>query len=324
MMSDQADNLRKLVHVSSEVAPAAVGGAPMIAVTGCRAGVGATTVAVNLAAVLADRGLRVLLVDADEERSNLAEAAGLRAACEFTLADALAGRCDIAESLATGPAGIKILSGGLRAVSSPGGNAARVVVDRRDALGGMQKAMSPVGHKELLGALKLLRGKFDLIVVDTGAGLSRTARRLWLRAQLAMLVTTSDDAAVMDAYAAVKLHIHGARDATCENLRVLVNKVESDRMAADAFRRLTNCCQRFLRQSVAALPALPWFGDREDAGANLRPRVWELADSPFGHAALWLGRAVGDVLDTCKPMVGERGAGSGERGARSEGLGARS
>ena len=54
------------------------GGPPMVVVTGGRAGVGATTVAVNLAAVLADRGERVLVVDAAEERSNLAESAGVR------------------------------------------------------------------------------------------------------------------------------------------------------------------------------------------------------------------------------------------------------
>jgi flagellar biosynthesis protein FlhG len=138
---------------------------------------------------------------------------------------------------------------------------------------------------------------FDVMVVDTGAGLSRTARRLWLRAQLVLLVTTSDDAAVMEAYAATKRHVTGAQDARCENVRLLVNKVESDRIADDAQRRLSHCCQRFLRQSVAALPALPRWDGREDASVGQHPRVWEGPNSKFGHAVLWLGRAIGDVLE---------------------------
>jgi len=163
--------------------------------------------------------------------------------------------------------------------------------------------------------LKSLRGAFDVMVIDAGAGLSRTARRIWLRAQLALLVTTSDDAAVMDAYAATKLHVVGARDATCENVRVLVNQAESDRAAADAHRRLTNCCQRFLRQSVAALPALPRFGDVDDVRVGQHPRVWDAPSSEFGHAVMWLGRAIGDVLEANVPTVRDVGSRRNRTGA---------
>jgi flagellar biosynthesis protein FlhG len=167
---------------------------------------------------------------------------------------------------------------------------------------------------ELLAALKSLRGAFDVMVIDTGAGLSRTARRLWLRAQLVLLVTTSDDPAVMDAYSATKRHVAGARDARCENIRVLVNQADSDRLADDAHRRLSNCCQRFLRQSVAAMPALPRWDDRDDALRQAQdltasfgqyPRVWEVPNSKFGHAVLWLGRAIGDVLKANDSTVAE-------------------
>jgi flagellar biosynthesis protein FlhG len=149
----------------------------------------------------------------------------------------------------------------------------------------------------MLAALKSLQNEFDVTVIDAGAGLSRMARRLWLRATLVLLVTTSDDAAVMDAYAAMKRHVVGTRDASCENIRVLANRASSDREAADAHRRLANCCQRFLRQDVAAVPALPCWEGREDGSAGRHPRVWEAPNSEFGHAALWLGRAVEDVLD---------------------------
>jgi flagellar biosynthesis protein FlhG len=233
-------------------------------------------VAVNVAAALADHGARILIVDAAGERSNLVEIAGVRLTGEFTLEDALAGRCKVADAVVAGPGGAKLL-------------AARGRVSER-------RGDATTGHKELLAALKSLRGAFDLMVIDAGSGLSRMARRLWLRAQLVLLVTTSEDGAVMDAYAAMKRHVVGARDATCENIRLLVNQAESDRGAADAHRRLTNCCQRFLGQGVAALPALPRWADCEDASPCWHPRVWETPNSQFGHAVLWLGRAIEDLL----------------------------
>jgi flagellar biosynthesis protein FlhG len=146
--------------------------------------------------------------------------------------------------------------------------------------------------------LKPLREEFDVMVIDAGAGLSRLARRLWLRAQLVLLVTSGDDAAVMDAYAALKRHVAGARDAMCANVRLLVNQAESDRMAEDAQRRLANCCQQFLRQRVAAAPSLPRWEGCEDASVGSHPRVWEAPNSQFGHAVLWLGRSVEDALAT--------------------------
>ena len=49
----------------------------MVVVAGARNGVGATTVAVNLAAAIADRGERVLVVDAAEGGNDLADMAGV-------------------------------------------------------------------------------------------------------------------------------------------------------------------------------------------------------------------------------------------------------
>jgi flagellar biosynthesis protein FlhG len=299
-MSDQADKLRSLVQAVPVATSAVQGGAPMLVVTGCKPGVGATTVAVNVAAVLADRGMRALLVDADEGRSSMSEIAGLKTSSEYTLADAIAGKCRLSEAVVAGPSGIRILTARRR-----GALKSSIGIRRGTAKDNEGRQGVPAWDKQLLASLRSLRGDYDVIVVDTGAGLSRTARRLWLRVQLALLVTTGDDAAVMDAYAAVKLHVMGARDASCDNLRVLVNQVESERAAADAVRRFTNCCQRFLRQSVTPLPALPLFGDNGEDSVRLHPRVWELPNSPFGHAVLWLGRAVGDVMEACKPTVSE-------------------
>ena len=69
MMRDQADELRQLVRQRA-VKPAHEGpGARVVVVAGGAAGVGATTVAVNLAVALARQGRRAVFVDADLEQS---------------------------------------------------------------------------------------------------------------------------------------------------------------------------------------------------------------------------------------------------------------
>ncbi len=296
-MPDQADHLRHLIQTAAPVTRAASDGAPSIVVTGARAGVGATTVVVNLGAVLADRAKRVLVVDAAEEGSNMSEIAGVRKRAEHSLADVLSGKCEIADAIMPGPAGMTLIANDR---------------GRRSSADKAQKR-----RQQLMAALHSMHHDIDAIVIDTGSGLSPSTQRLWLRAQLVLLVATPDDAAVMDAYAAIKLHTTGARDATTTNIRLLVNMCESDRSAADAHQRLTRCCQRFLRQTVAALPPLPRYDAVENASEGLSPRVWESPNTEFGHAALWLGRAVSDAIEAMNSHSWATACGRPRRGVTS-------
>jgi flagellar biosynthesis protein FlhG len=206
----------------------------------------------------------------------MAEIAGLRSTGGMSLGDVLCGKCKMEEALSEGPAGTTLLM-------NHRGRTKKVDGSRRR-------------KQSLLAELNAIGDRFDAIVIDSGSGSTTATRRLWLRATLVVLVSTAEDAAVMDAYAALKRHTLGARGTTCGHIRLLVNRAETDRVAADAHRRLTNCCQRFLRQSVAALPALPVL-DCDDASVGMWPRVWEAPNSEFGRAALWLGRAVSDAVE---------------------------
>ena len=80
------------------------------------------------------------------------------------------------------------------------------------------------------------------------------------------------------------------------DIRVLANLCERDAAAGEAYGRFSDACQRFLSRSVRALPALPKHAPAVGARVNTTPRVWERPDSPFGHAVMWLGRAVKDAL----------------------------
>ena len=89
---------------------AAAGPPPRLMVlVGGKGGVGVTTLAVNLSVGLAEQGARVVVVDADLYRSDVAVLCGI--AERATVEDVLIARRDVHEVLQRGPAGIQIVPG---------------------------------------------------------------------------------------------------------------------------------------------------------------------------------------------------------------------
>jgi flagellar biosynthesis protein FlhG len=164
-----------------------------------------------------------------------------------------------------------------------------VLAQRRSCQAGLDTSRS--AQQRLFGELQSLESEASLLVVDVGSGASPWMRRFWLRAELVIVVTTTDDLTLLDAYALIKQNIGEGIGA---EIRVLANQSDSDAAAGEAYGRLANACRRFLSHTVRALPALP--RDVPAAGNRAIPRVWERPDSHFGHAVMWLGRAVGDVM----------------------------
>jgi MinD-like ATPase involved in chromosome partitioning or flagellar assembly len=272
-MPDQADQLRQLAIASPPPARGAWSGPPLVALTGGKMGVGTTTVAVNLGAALADAGRRVVIVDAAMRHANLAQVAGIEDDSTDALSDVLSGNRLAAATLRPGPAGTLLLASAAASRGAPDHS-------RR-------------AQQRLLGCLQSLAGDADLILVDTGSGVTHWTRRLWQQARLVLVVTAPDDVAIRETYATIKLATADQLDA---ELCLLVNQCEIPAQADQAHRRLAGACQQFLARAVPAMPSLPIHQFGNDASLRFPPRIWELPDSPFGHAVLWLRRAVTDKL----------------------------
>jgi flagellar biosynthesis protein FlhG len=230
-MHDQADQLRKLVREAVAVRGDLAPGAPTIAITGGAPGVGATTLACGLARELARLGKQVVLIDANLMRPAVADALNLKPT--GTLADILAGtRCAV-ELLIPAAAGIHIIAGAPSVAAQVDGQS----IDR------------------LLFEFAAVSQQADVILIDAGAEMTPWTDRIWQAASQVLLVTTPSDAALLAAYAAVKLSRH---DLLAARLRLVVNRSASDAQAASAAARFGGACRRFLSlvsQRHAALPA---------------------------------------------------------------------
>jgi flagellar biosynthesis protein FlhG len=241
---DQADRLRFLVNSSLEEEAAAEPSAapPLVVVSGGKGGVGATTIAVRLAMALANRELRTVLVDANLDQPDVA------AFCEIqeqgTLPDVMEGRSTILDVLRPGPSGVQVLPGAW--------------AERRSDI-------SAASQQRLMSELARLRPDADVIVVDAGSATQPLAARLWAEAALAIVVTTPDMVAMMDAYATIKV-LHGAGDRL--QLRVLVNQGRGDAFDVQVEQRIIQACRRFLGLSVKNLPAIPTDSQIADWGGG--------------------------------------------------------
>jgi flagellar biosynthesis protein FlhG len=284
-MSDQADKLRALIQTATHAPTGDAAHVSMVVVAGARAGVGATTVAVNLAAAMTDRGERVLVVDAAEHANQLEKLAAVESGFEKTISEVMSGECSVAEAMVNGAMGMRVLaSRSQRAIAND---------------------FSRQAQQRLLNELDALGEGVSCIVVDVGHGLTPWTRRFWLRARLVVLVSTTEDAAVLDAYAAMK---HCSLEAIRPPVRLLVNQADSDAAASEVQRRMDSACRRFLSLSIEALPSLPPGGYDAVAGARA-PRVWEVPNTVFGHAVLWLGRAVTNLIAERNEDAGRGGQG---------------
>ena len=232
-MSDQATRIHELMVRGSGPAHRRERGPGTVVISGGRPGVGATTLAVNLAAALAQDAHRVVLIDADLYRADVASQCNLTGG--FGIGDVLAGRRSIHEVLQRGPAGMQVLAGAASA-----------------------EIRSGLAERAILRLLKQMRSlgpHADWLLVDAGNQPSEFTARLWSAADRVLLVTSPDAVAVMDTYALIKTLL--SRHSLRQSPTLVVNQAENDSTAADVHRRIDQSCRRFLGVSVEFAGGVP-------------------------------------------------------------------
>jgi flagellar biosynthesis protein FlhG len=193
----------------------------VIAVSGGKGGVGKTSVCANLGVALAARGRAVMMLDADLGLANLDVMLGLKAG--LTLADVIAGRCELDDVLLPGPGGTLIVPAA--------SGVARMA------------ALSAQEHAGIIRAFSSLRRDIDVLLVDTAAGLSQSVLMFGQAAHEVVVVVCDEPASITDAYGLIKVL---SRDHGVERFRLLANRCPSLTAARELHHRLMTVCDRFL------------------------------------------------------------------------------
>ena len=169
-----------------------------IAVVSGKGGVGKTTLAGGIAGTLAAMGRCVLLIDGDVGLGNLDLMLGIEGEAVHDLLEVLGGHCPLRSAL-------------LR-------------ISKEHPLWYLPLALSMRADfsnlPRLPEVLATLRDKFDDVIVDCPAGLGETVRCLTQGADLALVVTTPDLAAVRDARRTMQMLAQMNREA-----RLVINRI---------------------------------------------------------------------------------------------------
>lgn len=231
--ADQAETLRNL---NSDKAPEpSKSGQPftrVFSITSGKGGVGKTAVVANTAVTLSKMGKSVLILDADLGLANIDVVFGLTP--QYNLNHFFTGEQELESIMVDGPYGIKILPAG----------------------SGIQNFTRLDGHHKmrLLDSLDALHNDFDVVLIDTEAGISENVTYFNTAAQDILVVTTPEPTAITDAYALMKLLSTQYHE---KNFNLIVNQTRDEEEALDVYRKLTMVSNRYLDISIDYLGSIP-------------------------------------------------------------------
>ncbi|MFO7839460.1 MAG: MinD/ParA family protein [Desulfosalsimonadaceae bacterium] len=232
---DQAGTLRALSREfegGQLAADKRLKAARVMSVTSGKGGVGKTICVANLALIMARQGYRVLVIDADLGLANIDLYFGLSP--KFNLNHFFGGEKSLKEILVSAPEGIQVL---------PAGSG----VQRYTNLEASQKL-------SLMEGLDLLHDRFDVVLIDTEAGISENVTYFNVAAQEILVVTTPEPTAISDAYALMKLLSTRFDE---KRFQLIVNSVSSENEALDVYHKLILVSSRFIDISIDFLGAIP-------------------------------------------------------------------
>src|SRR5690554_1893272 len=226
-MRDQAEKLRELVNEHANQQKNA-SGTRVIAVTSGKGGVGKSNLAVNLGIYLSSLGQKVTLIDTDLGLANIDLILGVTP--EYHLGHFFSGEKTLPQITMEGPAGLRIIAGG----------------------SGFQE-LADISEWQLDKCLQqfyTLEQDSDIIIFDTGAGISNKVLRFVVAAKEVLVVTTPEPTAIADAYGVIKVL---ARENSASKVYIVVNMVHKEDEGQQVLNRLVMVAEKFLDFPVEPL-----------------------------------------------------------------------
>ncbi len=229
---DQAEQLRNIIKASNVQRPVA----RVITVTSGKGGVGKSNTSINLAIQFRKMGQRVIILDADFGLANIEVMFG--AVPKHNLADLIYQGMKIKDIITWGPNEVGFISGG-------------------SGIAGMSN-LNREHLTYIVQNLAELDAITDIIIVDTGAGISDAVLEFLVASGEILLVTTPEPTSITDSYSLLKaLSRHSRFSSENSQVKVIANKVENAAEGQALFNKLNAVVARYLKLPLSYLGAVP-------------------------------------------------------------------
>ncbi len=258
---DQAEQLRNIIKKQNQVQKVA----RVITVTSGKGGVGKSSVSVNLGIQISKMGKKVIILDADFGLANVEVMLGIRP--KYTLADLIFHGKGIEDIITEGPCGIGFISGG----------------------SGIQELANVTKEQILYLTKKLyvLDELADVIIIDTGAGITDSVLEFVTASSEVLLVTTPEPTSITDAYALLKT-LNKKAEFSSDNtiIKMIANRVSSYEEAKQLFNKLNLVVDKFLDFNIEFLGAVPQDNTVSKAIMQQKPYSMVYPHSPSTKAII--------------------------------------
>lgn len=228
---DQAQNLRNIVKKNTVVKENEKK-SRIITVTSGKGGVGKTSVSINLAIQFRLQGKSVIIFDADFGLANIEVMIG--AIPKYNLSDLIYRGKDLNDIIMKGPMDIGFISGG----------------SGISGFGDLTKEQLTY----LVYKIKELESMADIIIIDTGAGISSAVMDFVVVSNEVILVTTPELTSITDSYSLLKaLNKRDDFDKSQNHIKIVANRVRSYEEGANLYNKLNVVVNKFLNFNIEFL-----------------------------------------------------------------------
>ena len=245
----------KFIHEKPPMPVKGAGYARVIAVTSGKGGVGKTSFVVNMAVAIAQTGRRVAVFDADLGLANVHILMGVKP--RFNLAHLIQNDFSLEDIIVRGPLGIQVISGG---------QGVRELANLTDEQ-----------RRLLLRQMDKLEREVDVLLVDTGAGISENVLRFASFADEVIAVTTPNIAANADCFSIIKILLEVDPNS---KIGLVTNQAGDIYEAKNVFNKLQQAAKKVLRYDLNDLGHIEQSEHMKVATEQRRPVVLAYPHAP--------------------------------------------